>query len=147
MNLIWKTLMVSAASMHLAMAWSTWTGLGFVAASPGLTALRRIFPDDIWPVWFALTGLFAIGGLCWVSLARLHFISAALLMLIWSIATLALWPDRGPQPGGFLLLHLAVLKAACGIYADRLRRIRRAAHRLELVVDAAEGDVRHHVQA
>ena len=136
---MWRVLMVSAATMHLAMAWSTWTRSGFVSASPGLVVLRRVFPDEIWPLWFVVTGLFAIGGLVSVNLARAHFVSGASLMLIWAVATLALWTDRGPQPGGFLLLHLTVLKAACGLYADRLWRIRRATDRLEMAVESAEG--------
>lgn len=129
--MLWRALMVSAAGMHFAIAWSLWELLGPLAWSPGLVLLRRLVPDEIWPLSFALIGVLALVGMVSLTAARLHFALAAVLMVVWGIASLSLWPTRGPQPGGLLLLHVAFLKLVVAYYAEALRGIGRAADRLD----------------
>jgi hypothetical protein len=138
MNLAWLAMMISAASMNFAMAWSLWKLLGPVAFSPGLVFLRQVFPDQIWPMWFFLCGLFAVGGIVSATAARMHFVSGAVVLAIWTVATFSLWAERGPQPGAFLLSHLVVLKLVCAYYVNRLRRISRATERLAAEMGVAQ---------
>lgn len=138
---LWRMLMLSAATMHFAIAWSLWLLLSPLAGSPGLVLLRRVFPDETWPILFGLCGVLAIAGMWSLRAARMHFGLAAGLMLLWGIATLALWPERGPQPGGFLLIHVGFLKLAIRHYAERLRRTRVAVERLGAQVETAETEL------
>lgn len=141
-NKVWYVMLTSSVIANGIIAWGLADTLPILNPSPTQRFLRQFVPDEFWPIIFGVCSISAIIGIWNTTAVRFHFGLAGTIMMIWGLLGIFLSTTPITWAGGFLLVHMAILKLSLMWYAPRLIQTHKSTKRLLNELDSATADLK-----